>query len=142
MKRSDLPDLLSALLILMFTYAAVSKLLAFSSFRIQMLIQPVPRWTVTPLIYLLPSAELLISISLLFKPTRQIGLYSAAILMLLFTIYVGLAMIGFYGKTPCTCGGILNHLTWPQHFAFNLIFLSVSIYGIIIDHQERRFIGR
>jgi len=142
MKRSDLPDLISFLLILMFSYATASKLIDLTSFRMQLLIQPVPKWSVTYLIYLIPLAEILTISFLLFKVTKTIGFYSAALLMLVFTIYVGLAMTGFFGNIPCSCGGVIGKLNWPQHFIFNLIFLIVSIYGIIIDYKERRFIGK
>ena len=142
MKRSDLPDLITVLLILMFTYAAFSKLLAFSSFRIQMLIQPVPKWSVVPLIYLIPVAEITTVLLLLFKSSKRYGLFSAAGLMVAFTLYVGLAMTGVYGSIPCSCGGVIGHLSWQQHFIFNLLFLSISIYGIVLDQRERRFIGK
>lgn len=142
MKRSDIADLIAFLLILMFSYAAASKLIDLRSFRIQMLIQPVPRWSVDYLIYLIPSSEVVTIVFLLYKNTKTLGLYLATILMVLFTIYVGLAMTGAFGGIPCSCGGVIGKLSWPQHFIFNLIFLSLSIYGIITDYKERRFIGK
>ncbi|MEZ2334726.1 MauE/DoxX family redox-associated membrane protein [Mucilaginibacter sp. RCC_168] len=142
MKRSDIPDLISCLLILMFTYAAASKLIAFSSFKIQMLVQPVPKWSVNFLVYAVPIVEVLTILLLLFKSTKTLGLYFSALLMLAFSIYVGLAMTGMFGNIPCSCGGIIRHLHWPGHFIFNLIFLSISIYGIYLNQRERRFIGK
>ena len=142
MKRSDLPDLISFFLILMFTYATASKLIDFRSFRTQMLVQPVPKWSVGYLIIFIPLTELATIVFLLFKKTKTTGFYASAFLMLLFTVYVGLAMTGAFGSIPCSCGGVIKKLNWQQHFAFNLIFLSLSIYGIAIDHEERRFIGR
>jgi putative oxidoreductase len=142
MKRAEIPDIIAFLLILLFTYAAVSKILIFHSFKIQLLIQPIPRWSVGILAYAIPSAELLAVISLFFKVTRVLGFYASAILMLAFSAYVGLAMTGVLGDIPCSCGGVISHLTWPQHFVFNLFFLLLSTYGIIIDHKERRFIGK
>jgi hypothetical protein len=142
MKRSDIPDLISFILILMFTYAAVSKLFTFSSFKIQMLVQPVPRWSVNFLIVAVPVAEIITVVLLLFKKTKQWGLYVSAILMLAFSIYVCLAMTGIFGNIPCSCGGIIQHLHWPGHFIFNLIFLTISLYGIYLDQKERRFIGK
>lgn len=126
----------------MFSYAAASKLIDFKSFRIQILIQPVPRWSVAYLIYIVPLTEILTITLLLFKKTKTLGLYSAASLMVLFTLYVGLAMSGAFGSIPCSCGGVIGKLSWPQHFIFNLIFLGLSTYGIIINHKERRFIGK
>lgn len=141
MKRSHLPDFISFLLILMFSYAAASKLIDFDSFHIQMLIQPVPKWSVDYLVYLIPISEIITIVFLLFKSTKTYGFYGAVLLMLLFTVYVGLAMTGAFGSVPCSCGGIIGKLNWPQHFVFNLIFLSLSIYGMVINNRERRFIG-
>ncbi len=142
MRRSDLPDLLSFLIILMFSYAAISKLIDFNAFKLQMKVQPLPRWSVNALVYFLPGIEIMTAVSLLFKKTRTIGFLSSALLMLAFSIYVGLAMAGLFGSIPCSCGGIVKNFSWPQHFIFNLIFLFLSIYGIILDYQERRFIGK
>ncbi|SHM93264.1 MauE/DoxX family redox-associated membrane protein [Mucilaginibacter sp. OK098] len=142
MKRSDLPDLISFLLILMFSYATASKLITFATFRTQMLVQPVPRWSVDFLIYAVPISEIITVAVLLFKKSMAVGFYLSSILMAAFSVYVGLAMTGIYGDIPCSCGGIIRHLRWPGHFAFNLIFLAISIYGIFIDLRERRFIGK
>jgi hypothetical protein len=142
MKRSDLPVLISFFLILMFSYAAASKLMNFHSFRTQMLAQPLPKWSAVYLIYLVPLSEIVTVTFLLFKKTKAIGFYTSTLLMLSFTIYVGLAITGAFGSIPCSCGGIIGNLGWPQHFIFNLIFLSLSIYGIYTDQKERRFIGK
>jgi putative oxidoreductase len=142
MKRSDLPDLISFFLILMFSYATASKLIDFRSFRMQMLVQPVPNWSVVYLITLIPLTEIIAIVFLLFKKTKTAGFYTSAFLMLLFSVYVGLAMTGAFGSIPCSCGGVIGKLNWQQHFAFNLIFLSLSIYGIVIDYKERRFAGK
>ncbi|UOE52563.1 hypothetical protein MTO98_15915 [Mucilaginibacter sp. SMC90] len=142
MKRSDLPDLISFLLILMFSYAAISKLSDIDTYKLEMIRQPFPGWSINTLIIIIPLAELTTVISLLFKITRTFGYYSATVLMLIFTGYVGLAMTGAFGKVPCSCGGIISKLNWQQHFIFNLLFLSVSIYGLLIDLKERRFIGK
>ncbi|SEN01529.1 Methylamine utilisation protein MauE [Mucilaginibacter gossypiicola] len=142
MRRTDIPDLISFLLILMFSYAAFSKLIAFNNYKIEMHRQPVPKWSVDYLIVLIPASELVTIAAMLFRKTRMIGFFSAAFLMLVFTVYVVLAMTGAFGKVPCACGGIINNLSWGQHLVFNLIFLSLSVYGVIINEKERRFIGK
>lgn len=142
MKRSNWPDLLGFTLILMYSYAAASKLIIFNSLRLQLLVQPLPRWSVTYLVYIIPASEVIVVMCLLFKSTRITGFIGSATLMLMFTMYVGLAMSGAFGSIPCSCGGIIQKLSWAQHFIFNLIFLTISIYGIILDQKERRFIGR
>jgi putative oxidoreductase len=142
MKRSEIPDLIGLILIILFVYAAVSKLIVFTSSRVEMMRQPVPRWSVDLLVYMIPTLELLISGLLLFRNFRTVGLIGAFLLLLIFTSYVALAMSGVFGMIPCSCGGIIGKLSWPHHFFFNLIFLSISLYGIVLDQKERRFIGR
>lgn len=142
MKRSDIPDMIAFLLILMFSYAAISKLITFSLFRIQLFMQPLPKWSIKFLAYAVPLSEIITVISLLFKKTKIIGLYGSFVLMLAFTVYTALAVFGFFGVTPCSCGGIISKMTWPEHMIFNLIFLIISIYGLILNHKERRFIGK
>jgi len=142
MKRSEIPDLIGLIFILLFVYASVSKLISFGTFRIEMMRQSVPRWSVDLLVYIIPVAELVIAGLFLFRNFRTAGLVGSFVLLLTFTVYVTLAMFGAFGKVPCSCGGIISKFTWPQHFVFNLIFLSLSIYGIVLDQKERRFIGK
>ena len=74
MKRSEIPDLIGLIFILLFVYASVSKLISFGTFRIEMMRQPVPRWSVDLLIYIIPVAELLIAGLFLFRNFRTAGL--------------------------------------------------------------------
>lgn len=142
MNRLRTPDLISLLLIMMFSYAAVNKLIDFSAFKVQMSVQPVPKWSVVYLVYGIPLVELTTILTLLFDKTKSIGLFTSTILMIAFTTYVGLAMTGSFGIIPCSCGGIISHLSWQAHFVFNLIFLLLSVYATFLDFKERRFIGR
>ncbi|MDR6943695.1 MauE/DoxX family redox-associated membrane protein [Mucilaginibacter pocheonensis] len=142
MKRSDLPDLIAALLILMFAYAAFSKLFDFPSYKLQMSLQPLPKWSTSVMVFFLPASEIIVVSALIFRKTRLIGLYASVIMMLIFTGYVGLAMTGTFGKIPCSCGGVIRHMKWPLHFVFNLFFLFLSTCGLYFEIKERRFIGR
>jgi putative oxidoreductase len=141
MKRSNILDFIAVLLILMFAYAAFSKLLDFGSYQLQMRLQPLPGWSTPLLVYIIPAIELITVAALLFKKTKLTGFYISAALMIVFTCYVGIAMAGLFGKIPCSCGGVIRHLKWPQHFIFNLLFLLLSFFGIFLDLKERRFIG-
>lgn len=126
----------------MFAYAAFSKLFDFGSYKLQMSLQPLPKWSTSFIMLLLPATELIVVGSLLFRKTRLLGFNASFMLMLIFTIYVGLAMVGVFGKVPCSCGGVIRHLKWPQHFVFNVFFLTISAYGLYLERKERRFIGR
>lgn len=138
MKRSTIIDIISFLLILLFVYTAASKLLDFKHFKIQMYIQTIPHKVSTALIWTLPSIEIIVALLLLFDKTRLFGLYLSSILLILFTGYITLVLLGYFGRMPCSCGGVITSLGWKNHLLFNLFFLLLSILGIYIINIERR----
>ena len=125
------------LLILLWVYAATSKLSDFGHFKLQMSNQPLPDIVKSLLIYLLPPLELLLAGMLILERFQYAGLVSSAILMFLFTGYVGLALYNVFSYVPCSCGGILEHMTWQTHFWFNLFFLALSLITTYITLKER-----
>ena len=126
-------------LIVLWVYAAVSKLSDFAHFKVQMYNQPLPGFVQTLLIYLLPLTELLVALLLIIEQSQYCGLVSSAILMFFFTGYVALALSNFFSYVPCSCGGILEHMTWLVHLMFNVTFLLLSLIAIYIYLKERRF---
>jgi putative oxidoreductase len=137
-KYTMLKGFLTALLVLLYTYAAFSKLFDFREFRTALLIQPFPRWAAELLVYLIPLMELLTVLLLVVRPTEHIGYWCSLVLMTEFTGYIALVLAGFWSSVPCSCGGILGHLSWLPHLFFNLFFLVITIAGIFIINQERR----
>src|SRR5690606_796788 len=67
---------------------------------------------------------------LINSKTRKWAMYLSSLLLLVFTIYIGMALLGFWEKIPCACGSVIRFLSWKQHFFFNLFFLLISIWGI------------
>ena len=130
--------IITFLLILLWVYTAASKLLNFSHFKVQMAAQMIPSQLSFFLVYTLPVVEI-IAASLLFSPrTRLAGLYVSLMLMVLFTGYVGLVILNFYGRIPCSCGGVIGLFSWRVHFFFNLFFLLLTISGTYMVDRERR----
>lgn len=113
----------------------------FGQFKGQMDKQTIPRWLAQLLTYILPETEIIASLLLIMPKTRLIGFYVAFILMLLFTGYAGLVLANYFGRVPCSCGGILKTLSWKTHFLFNLFFLILTVAGITIIYRERRQAG-
>jgi hypothetical protein len=137
MKRKIVIEILSSLLILLFVYTSVSKWLAFKTFVGQMNNQPFPNWLTPALVWTLPSVEIIISALLMFDRTQLLGFRAALILMILFTIYTLLVLLKVFGRVPCSCGGVIEHLSWGQHLVFNLFFVGVAIAGIILKMKEK-----
>ncbi len=134
--------IIPALLILLFIYAAVSKLVDFDQFKAQMYNQTLPHEVTTVLIWTLPGIEILAAILLAFERTRLAGFYLSGILMFLFTGYISLVLLDFFSRVPCSCGGIIKSLDWKMHLLFNLFFLLLIVLGIFIINRERRVIGK
>lgn len=130
------------LLITMFAYAVVSKLIIFDSFRLQLYRQPFAHAIAGALAIALPAAEIAAVILLTISRTRRQGLFLSFALLGAFTLYILLILSGYWEKIPCPCGGVLSHFSWAQHLLFNLAFLLVSIAGLWatvpaeVDHQS------
>lgn len=137
MIRQPALTIITALLIILFSYTAISKLIAFQVFNAQLAMQPLPAWSIWPLALLIPVSELATTALLLIKLTRLWGLYMSATLMAGFTTYMALVIADFFGKTPCSCGGVLQQMGFQAHLIFNLFFLTISLIGIYIIHQMK-----
>jgi len=126
-----LADLSVSLLIVLFCYAAVSKLISFELFRQQMRNQTIPAEAAEILVYLLPALEIITAGLLIHPFTRRSGLAASAVLMLAFSGYIALVLLGFWDRVPCSCGGILGGLGWGTHLVFNLFFLGTALFALI-----------
>lgn len=138
MKRSDLQIVIAVLLIILFCYAAIAKLMDIDEFRRQLANQELPEWSKAPLLWLIPGSELLLSVLLAFSQTRKIGYWGSAILMSLFSGYIGLVVIGYFDRVPCSCGGVLRSMSFETHLVFNLFFLALTIIGIYMFHSQNK----
>jgi putative oxidoreductase len=128
----------SALLVLLFIYAAGSKLMDFPVFRGQLYNQAFPHGLADVLVYALPALELLAVCLLLFRRTQMAGLLLSLYLMLAFTGYIVLALLHFWDRVPCSCGGILSRMTWGSHLAFNLVFTAIALAAIRIHMTDQK----
>lgn len=135
-KRQVVLESISALLIMLFLYASVSKFLDFQRFIGEMNNQPLPNSWTPFLVWTVPSLEIAISVALIFERTRMAGFIASLALMTLFTIYAAAILLHFFEYVPCSCGGVIRKLTWPQHLVFNLFFVGLSVAGIILQRRS------
>jgi putative oxidoreductase len=135
-KKQVTLECISALLILLFLYASLSKFMDFKTFTGEMNNQPLPNSWTPFLVWFIPCTEIALSIALIFERTRLLGLYGSLVLMGLFTVYTSIILMHFFAYVPCSCGGIIKRLTWRQHLVFNLFFVALSISGVIIQRRK------
>ncbi|QDW25223.1 DoxX family membrane protein [Pedobacter sp. KBS0701] len=125
------------LLVLLFIYAALSKLFTFSDFDQQLHNQSFPGWLADFLLYFLIPVEIITALLLCFKRTIKTGLLFSSALLLAFTTYIALVMLHFWDRVPCSCGGILSQMGWTAHLIFNSIFLILNLIALYCHIAER-----
>ncbi|TYA89192.1 MauE/DoxX family redox-associated membrane protein [Seonamhaeicola marinus] len=124
------------LFIILFVYAATSKLMDFNHFKSQLgrspYISPYANW----MVWAIPSVELLITGLFLFPKQRVLALYSSLSLMTIFTTYL-IVVLNFSDSIPCSCGGILATLGWKEHIIFNGAFIVLALIGILSKKKTK-----
>lgn len=135
MKKQTAVGIIAALLILLFGYTGLSKLLRLKVFSKDMYNQPFPVWLSETIIYTLPPLECIIAVLLFFDITRKLALWASAVLMGTFMLYTTLVLAHTFSRTPCGCGGVIRNLSWPQHLVFNVVFTSLTITALILQKK-------
>lgn len=137
MKNNFFLLLIRIMLAFLFIYAGLVKLLNLSFFRFTLSQSPliIPS-TINLISIFIPVIELLTALMLIFTKTYKIGLLFSLFLMNMFTIYL-LALITFYSKIPCACGGILGKTSYTVHILFNLLYIGITLAGIYLVKKSR-----
>ena len=104
--------------IILFVYAAVSKLTDFENFQVQVAQSPLLSAFATPIAYGVVLGELIIALMLCFTKSRLLGLYLFLVFMTAFTVYIFL-ILNYSPFVPCSCGGVLEKMGWWEHLWFN-----------------------
>lgn len=123
--KSFIVEVASMFLIILFIYAATSKLLEFEKFRIDIGKSPLLYRFTSVIPELVIISEFVISIGLMIKRYQFLALYGSTALMVMFSTYIILIM-RFSPFTPCSCGGVLENMSWGQHLVFNLAFVILG----------------
>lgn len=137
MKRTTIIEIIIFLYAILFLYTGISKLIDYSVFKESIADSPILALIATPIALGLPWVEFAITLLLIIPRWRLKGLYSALILMITFTGYV-IGILLFDKNLPCSCGGILQLLSWPQHVIFNISFILLAIWAIVLQRREKK----
>ncbi|RTY78847.1 hypothetical protein EKL97_13725 [Flavobacterium sp. LS1P28] len=129
--KSIILDTICLLFVLLFVYAAVSKLLDFENFQVQLGQSPLLSAFAKYVAFAVPAIEVIIAILIIFPKYRLIGLFASFSLMILFTTYIYI-ILNYSSFVPCSCGGILEELGWMEHLIFNIVFVLLALIGIFL----------
>jgi uncharacterized membrane protein YphA (DoxX/SURF4 family) len=135
MNKSLIVDIIAAALIFLFVYTSVSKLNEIYQFQAALKQHPLLADRSVFFSWAIPLTELFISLLLFIPRTRRLGILGSFVIMLIFTLYIGY-MIAFIPHLPCSCGGVLKHMSWTQHLFFNIGFTLVALAGIFLSRKN------
>ncbi|SEW37578.1 hypothetical protein SAMN05428988_4688 [Chitinophaga sp. YR573] len=135
MPRKPFIDIICALLIFLFIYTGISKLLDYHTFRRQLGQSPFITFYAPLLAWALPLGEIIIAGMLSFNRSRLAGLYLSFFLLCLFTFYLA-AMLQLSYYIPCSCGGVLQALSWQAHIILNIVFILLTAAGTLLQPKQ------
>ncbi|MCS7014353.1 MAG: hypothetical protein NZM05_12095, partial [Chloroherpetonaceae bacterium] len=117
-------------LLILYAYAAFSKLINLPQFRYALLQSPLFDATLASVLaYVVPIWEALLCAMLIGQRTILLGYVASLFTMLAFTTY--LVFIYFqFPVLPCGCGGVIGKLSYSGHIALNLFFAALSAVGV------------
>ena len=125
-------DIICLLYVLLFVYAAVSKLLDYENFRIQLGQSPLLSAFASWISWLVPTIELIIAVLLSIPRFRKTGLFAGLTLMVMFGSYIWI-VLHYSSFVPCSCGGILEKMSWNVHLVFNAVFVLLAGLAILLQ---------
>lgn len=134
--KSVVVDIVTILLIILWIYAAFSKLLDYSNFSIELGKSPLLTSFAPVVAVGVPLLEIGLAIMLLIERTKFIAIVMSTSLLLLFTCYLFI-ILNYSSYIPCSCGGILGHLGYKEHIVFNLILFALGVVSILFYKLEK-----
>ena len=129
------------LLIILFLYTGVNKIIDHEQFQSTLANSPLLENSFLIMSYFVPIVEILLTFGLLVsliqeRPIlRKWSLFVSTLLMAAFTIYVGY-MLKFSPKLPCSCGGIIQKMSWRQHLYFNILFTLMAATSLYLNQKK------
>lgn len=136
MIRRAFVNIATMLYVFLFVYTAASKLSEYERFAVQLGQSEMLTRFATELAWLVPGAELVISVLLIIPASQLVGLYAAFTMMVMFTSYI-VFTTQFSDYVPCSCGGVIEKLSWSDHITFNLAFMIISVLAILLYARPR-----
>lgn len=134
MKINSILEIIAFLFIVLFLYTGISKLLDYTVFREQIAMSSFLTPVSSEIAWGLPIIEILVALLLFIPGLRLVGFYASLALMVLFTGYI-ILIPNFNDKLPCSCGGIIQLLSWKNHLFLNIGLLVLAFVGLYLKRR-------
>lgn len=128
-------ETISAVLVFLFLYTGLSKYLSFHTFEFTISKSVIINKHAYIVALFLPGIEIITTILLTVPRTRLLGLYASIGLLFSFTSYL-IYMVNYAPQLPCSCGGIIQQLSWTQHIILNITLLVATTIAISLYRRK------
>ena len=129
-------EIIALLFVILFLYTGIAKLMDYSVAKEQIGLTPLFAPIAKEIVIFLPILEIITAVLLFIPRTRRVGLYSTLILLFAFTGYV-IYILTYNDTLPCTCGGVLEQMSWTQHIIFNTGCIIFAIIAILLNRSAK-----
>lgn len=136
MMRKVIAEIIALLYVCLMLYTALHKLIDYNLTREQMAMMPLLTPIAAVMVWLLPTTEIVIAALLFIPRTRIAGLKVVTALMIFFCLYI-IYMMLYHEELPCSCGGLLEILSWPQHLIFNGAFIALGLIALAFSRNKQ-----
>lgn len=136
-KDSIYQEIVVILLIVVFAYPGMNKLLEINKFEEQLSFSPLLPDAITPyLAWIIPILLISLAGLLLITRIRPLVLKVYIGLMGLFTLYI-IAILTVASFIPCSCIGFSDRLSWKQQLIMNVIVLILSLFTLSFRKETK-----
>lgn len=132
--RTLIIKIITVLYILLFVYASANKLIDYETFIVQLAQSPLLSAFAGIIAWLIPVLEIGVATFLVIHRFRAAALYASFLLMVMFTTYIYI-ILNFSEFIPCSCGGVLEKLSWTQHLILNFVFIVLAVLAIYFSEN-------
>jgi hypothetical protein len=130
-------ELTCFLYIILWVYAAISKLITFEKFQAQLSQSPMLTSFSEAISFGIPMLEIALAILLWINETRYYALLASFTLMTMFSVYIFL-ITRYSSFVPCSCGGILEKLNWNEHLVVNIGLTIIATLAFLFYPDPRK----
>jgi hypothetical protein len=110
----------------------------FDLFNANMQALPFTSWVNAVLALLVAGLEPVAALLLIWGQSRIFGVWLSCFLLVSYTCYIGMVLLGFFGSIPCTCASPISGLSWTQHFFFNLSASGLAGLGLYLESTSKQ----
>ncbi|MEJ2003781.1 MAG: hypothetical protein P8X57_02195 [Cyclobacteriaceae bacterium] len=129
--RRGLHTLSDFLFIAVFTYAAMTKVIAPVDFGVKLLkAHYIPTFLIPAVTALIPLSEIAAVVFIMFGKFTRLGWEIIYILMICFDVHLAILHL-VAPAAPCSCGGLLESISFGQHMIFNALLTLIAAVRLV-----------